>query len=175
MELIFVWLSGMENLHITVLHSYSKPVSSWTPAQTEDLAAEVMLLELSSLPEVPGPDSVVQSSSPELGTISRNINTAGSVSVTLELSDQGLVVKVPHCNVPVTETKFSLAATNISHHQYHLPAAAETHFRVRADGQSVAGRGRARQLRLDPGLGGGRVPDRQGARLSSNYQSSSIR
>ena len=175
MELIFVWLSGMENLHIAVLHSYSKPVSSWTPAQTEDLAAEVMLLELSSLPEVPGPDSVVQSSSPELGTISRNINTAGSVSVTLELSDQGLVVKVPHCNVPVTETKFSLAATNISHHQYHLPAAAETHFRVRADGQSVAGWSRTRQLRLDPGLRGGQVPDRQGARLSSNYQSSSIR
>jgi hypothetical protein len=45
MELIFVWLSGMENLHITVLHSYSKPVSSWTPAQTEDLAAEVTLTE----------------------------------------------------------------------------------------------------------------------------------
>ena len=103
MELIFVWLSGMENLHITVLHSYSKPVSSWTPAQTEDLAAEVMLLELSSLPEVPGPDSVVQSSSPELGTVSRNINTAGSVSVSLELSDQGLVVKIPHGDVPVTK------------------------------------------------------------------------
>ena len=93
----------------------------------------------------------------------------------LELSDQSLVVEVPHCNVPVTETKFSLAGTKISHHQYDLPAAAETHFRVRADGQSVAGWSRTRQLRLDPGLRGGQVPDRQGARLSSNYQSSSIR
>ena len=175
MELVLVWLSCVENFHIAVLHPHSKPVSSGTPAETEDLAAEVMLLELSSLPEVPGPHSVVQSSSPELGTVSRNINTAGSVSVTLELSDQGLVVEVPHCNVPVTETKFSLAGTKISHHQYDLPAAAETHFRVRADGQSVAGWSRTRQLRLDPGLRGGQVPDRQGARLSSNYQSSSIR
>ena len=165
----------MENLHIAVLHSNRQPVASWTVTQTEDLTAEVVLLELSALPQVPGPHGVVQPPSPELGAVSRNINAAGPVSVTLELSDQGLVVKVPHCNVPVTETKFSLAATNISHHQYHLPAAAETHFRVRADGQSVAGRGRARQLRLDPGLGGGQVPDRQGARLSSNYQSSSIR
>ena len=130
----------MENLHVAVLHPNGEPISSRTVTQTEDLTAEVVLLELSSLPEVPGPDSVVQSSSPELGTVSRNINTAGSVSVSLELSDQGLVVKVPHCNVPVTETKFSLAATKISHHQYDLPAAAETHFRVRADGQSVAGR-----------------------------------
>ena len=175
MELVLLWFTGMENFHIAVLHSYGEPVSCRTVTKTEDLAAEVVLLELSSLPEVPGPDSVVQSSSPELGTVSRNINAAGPVCVALELSDQGLVVEVPHCNVPVTETKFSLAGTKISHHQYDLPAAAETHFRVRADGQSVAGWSRTRQLRLDPGLRGGQVPDRQGARLSSNYQSSSIR
>ena len=114
MELVLVWLRGVENLHIAVLHSHSEPVSSGAPAQTEDLTAEVVLLELSSLPEVPGPDSVVQSSSPELGTVSRNINTAGSVSVSLELSDQGLVVEVPDCNVPVTETNLSLAAPNTS-------------------------------------------------------------
>ena len=114
MELVLVWLRGVENLHIAVLHSHSEPVSSGTPAQTEDLTAEVVLLELSSLPEVPGPHSVVQPPSPELGAVSRNINAAGPVSVALELSDQGLVVEVPDCNVPVTETNLSLAAPNTS-------------------------------------------------------------
>ena len=104
----------MENFNIAVLHPDSEPVPSGTPSETEYLTAEVVLLELSSLPEVPGPHSVVQSSSPELGTVSRNINAAGSVCVALELSDQGLVVEVPHCNVPVTETALSLAPPNTS-------------------------------------------------------------
>ena len=114
MELVLVWLSGVENLNVAVLHSHSQPVSSGTPAQTEDLTAEVVLLELSSLPEVPGPHSVVQPPSPELGAVSRNINAAGPVCVALELSDQSLVVEVPHCNVPVTETQLSLAGANIA-------------------------------------------------------------
>ena len=175
MELILLRFTGMENLHIAVLHSYREPVSGRAVTKTEDLAAEVMLLELSSLPEVPGPDSVVQSSSPELGTISRNINTAGSVSVTLELSDQGLVVKVPHCNVPVTETKFSLAATNISHHQYHLPAAAETHFRVRADGKGIACWGTGCHFGFNSGLGGCQIPDGYGACFTTHNQGSTVR
>ena len=114
MELVLVWLSGVENLNVAVLHSHSQPVSSGTPAQTEDLTAEVVLLELSSLPEVPGPHSVVQPPSPELGAVSRDINAAGPVCVALELSDQSLVVEVPHCNVPVTETTLSLAPPNTS-------------------------------------------------------------
>ena len=104
----------MENLHIAVLHSNRQPVASWTVTQTEDLTAEVVLLELSALPQVPGPHGVVQPPSPELGAVSRNINAAGPVSVALELSDQGLVVEVPDCNVPVTETNLSLAAPNTS-------------------------------------------------------------
>ena len=113
MELVFFRFTGMENLHIAVLHSNRQPVASWTVTQTEDLTAEVVLLELSSLPEVPGPHSVVQPPSPELGAVSRDINAAGPVCVALELSDQSLVVEVPHCNVPVTETKFSLVGTKI--------------------------------------------------------------
>ena len=114
MELVFFRFTGMENFHIAVLHTHGQPVSSRTVTQTEDLTAEVVLLELSSLPEVPGPHSVVQPPSPELGAVSRNINAAGPVSVALELSDQGLVVEVPDCNVPVTETNLSLAAPNTS-------------------------------------------------------------
>ena len=64
-----------------------------------------MLLELSSLSEVPRADRVVQTSGPKLGAVSRDINAAGPVCVSLELSDQSLVVKVPHGDVPVTETK----------------------------------------------------------------------
>ena len=114
MELVFFRFTGMENLHIAVLHSNRQPVASWTVTQTEDLTAEVVLLELSALPQVPGPHRVVQPPSPELGAVSRNINAAGPVSVALELSDQGLVVEVPDCNVPVTETNLSLAAPNTS-------------------------------------------------------------
>ena len=53
MELVFLRFAGMENLHIAVLHAHGQPVASWTVTQTEDLTAEVVLLELSSLPEVP--------------------------------------------------------------------------------------------------------------------------
>ena len=126
MELVLVWLSGVKNLHIAVLHPHSKPISSGAPAQTEDLTAEVVLLELSSLPEVPGPHSVVQTPSSELGSVSRNINAAGPVCVALELSDQSLVVEVPHCNVPVTETKFSLVGTKIYRNIIYLQQLKQT-------------------------------------------------
>jgi hypothetical protein len=76
--------------------------------------------------------------------------------VALELAHQGLVVQVPDRNVPVA-------------------AAAEAHLGVGADGQGVAGRGGAGELSLDPGCGGSQVPDRQGARLSSHNQGSTIR
>ena len=139
-ELVLVRLRGVQHLHVGVLHADGEPVPGGAVAEAEDLAAEVVLLQLSALPEVPGPDRVVQAPGPQLGAVSRDVDAAGPVRVALELPDQGLVVEVPDCNVPVTETKFSLAGTKISHHQYDLPAAAETHFRVRADGQSVAGR-----------------------------------
>jgi len=120
MELVLVRLSSVEDFHIAVLHPNCKPVSSGTPAKAEYLTAEVMLLELSSLSEVPRANCVVQTSSPKLGTVSRDINAASPVCVSLELSDQSLVVKVPHGDVPVT-------------------AATETDFRVRTDRQGVAG------------------------------------
>ena len=145
----------MKNLNVGVFHTHREPITSGAEPKTEDLAAKVMLLKLSSFPEIPRPDSVVQTSSPEFSSISRDINTAGTISVSLELSDKSLVVQIPDCNV-------SIAATT------------ETHFRVGTDGQGVAGGGAAGQLRLDTRIGGGQVPDGQGARLSSNHQSSSI-
>jgi len=121
-ELIFVWLRCVENLDVGVLHANSKPVTSRTVAQAEYLAAEVVLLELSALPEVPGPHSVVQASGPQLGAVCGDVNAACPVRVSLELSDKGLVVEVPDRDVAIT-------------------AAAEADLGVWADGQSVAGRG----------------------------------
>lgn len=44
-----------------------------------------MLLELSSLPQIPGADRVVEPSGPQFGPIVGDVNTAGSVCVALEL------------------------------------------------------------------------------------------
>ena len=69
-ELVFVRLRCVEDLDIRVLHTHSKPVSSGAVSQTEYLAAKVMLLKLSALPQVPGPHGVVQAPGPQLGAIS---------------------------------------------------------------------------------------------------------
>lgn len=44
-----------------------------------------MLLELSSLPQVPGADGVVQATSPQLGPVVRDVYAARAICVTLEL------------------------------------------------------------------------------------------
>lgn len=44
-----------------------------------------MLLELSSLPQIPGADSVVEPSGPQFGPIVGYVDTAGSICVALEL------------------------------------------------------------------------------------------
>jgi hypothetical protein len=46
-----------------------------------------MLLQLPPFAQVPRPDRVVQTSCPELGAIIRNVNTAGSICVALELPE----------------------------------------------------------------------------------------
>ena len=76
--------------------------------------------------------------------------------MTLELSDQSLVVKIPDCNVAIT-------------------AAAEADLGVGADGESIASWSCAGQLSLDARVGSSQVPDRQCAGFSSNHKSSSIR
>ena len=59
MQLVLVRLVAVEHLDVGVLHTNSQPVPCGAPTQTEDLTAKVVLLELSSLPEVPGPHRVV--------------------------------------------------------------------------------------------------------------------
>ena len=49
------------------------------------LRCEVMLLELPSLPQVPGAHGVVQPAGPQLGPVVGDVDAAGTVSVTLEL------------------------------------------------------------------------------------------
>lgn len=50
-----------------------------------NLRGEVVLLQLPTLPQVPGANGVVQASGPQLGAIVGDVDTAGSVRVTLEL------------------------------------------------------------------------------------------
>ncbi len=49
------------------------------------LWSKVMLLELSSLSQVPGPYCVVQSTGPQFGAIMRNVYTTCTICVALEL------------------------------------------------------------------------------------------
>lgn len=46
-----------------------------------------MLLELASLSQVPRADSVVKTSSPQLGAVVGDVDTAGSICVALELPE----------------------------------------------------------------------------------------
>lgn len=49
------------------------------------LGGEVVLLQLTSFPQVPGPHGVVQASGPQLGPVIRDVDAAGPVCVALEL------------------------------------------------------------------------------------------
>lgn len=113
-KLVFVWLGDMKNLHIAALHPHCEPLSRGTVAQREDLATgnddkycydlflradkmpaetlrggnlwgEVVLLQLPTLPQIPGANGVVQASGPQLGAVVGDVDTAGSICVTLEL------------------------------------------------------------------------------------------
>lgn len=78
-----------------------------------------MLVKLSALRQIPRANCVVEASSPQLETIVADVDAGGTVSVTLELSHQRLVVQVPHGNVTVG-------------------TAAEADLRVGRDGQCIA-------------------------------------
>lgn len=49
------------------------------------LRCEVMLLQLSTLPQIPGANSVVKTACPKLSAIMGYVDTAGAIRVTLEL------------------------------------------------------------------------------------------
>merc|ERR1712117_664409 len=104
MKLVFIWLSCMKNFYIRVFHSNSKPITRRTVTQTKYLTAKVMLLQLSALSKIPRSDSVVKTPCPKFISIRRDVNTTGTISVSLEQSDKCLVVKIPYCNVTITAT-----------------------------------------------------------------------
>lgn len=49
------------------------------------LRGEVMLLQLPTLPQIPGAHSVIKTARPKLSAIMRYVNTAGTIRVTLKL------------------------------------------------------------------------------------------
>lgn len=63
-----------------------------------------MLVKLTTLAEVPRPDSIVKTSSPELRPVGRDVDARGTICVALELSDKALVVEVPDGDIPVRAT-----------------------------------------------------------------------
>lgn len=72
-----------------------KGVFVWTKCLVY-LGGEVVLLQLPSLSQVPGPHSVIQASSPQLCPIIRDVYTAGSVGVALELPEEKHSQTNPH-------------------------------------------------------------------------------
>merc|ERR1719319_685712 len=150
-ELVLVGLVAVEHLHVRVLHADCEPVAGWAVAQAEYLGAEVVLLQLPALPQVPRPHRVVQPSRPQLRAICRDVDTRGPVGVALELAHQRLVVQVPHRDVAVA-------------------AAAEADLAVWRDGQGVARRSRGSHFSLNSWSWRREVPDRNGASLAAHHQ-----
>lgn len=68
-----------------------------------------MLLQLPTLPQVPGADGVVQASGPQLGAIVGDVDAAGSVCVTLELPVGEKNPKIHTNRVSVHRTTFAFS------------------------------------------------------------------
>lgn len=62
-----------------------KPFASRTVAKREDLRRKVMLLQLTTLAEIPRSDGVVETASPQLGAVRRYVDTTGAICMSLEL------------------------------------------------------------------------------------------
>jgi hypothetical protein len=86
MQLVLVGLGGVEHFHVGILHADGEPLTRRTIPQREYLRAEVVLLQLPSLPQVPTSDSIVQTAGPQLGPVGGYIDARGTVRVSLELS-----------------------------------------------------------------------------------------
>ena len=112
----------MQHLDVRVLHAHGQPFPRWTVAEREYLGREVVLFQLSTLPQIPRADRVVQSAGPQFRPVRRYVDARGAVRVALELSHQGLILKIPDGDAAVA-------------------AAAEANLRVRGDGQGVTGGG----------------------------------
>ena len=168
MQLILVWLGTVQDLDVGALHPArtasatqvtqtqqhspnSQPLASWTESQGEDLGREVVLLQLPSLAKVPGANRVVQSTSPQLGSFSGDVDARGAVRMSLELTNQLLVVQIPDGDVTVA-------------------AAAEADVGVWTDGQSVTSRGIGGEFCLDSRRRSREIPDADGTRFPSDDQ-----
>jgi len=109
-----------------------------------------VLLELPAFPKIPRAHGIVESTGPQLGSISRDIDTGCAIGVTLELSYERLILQVPHGDV-------SIAAT------------AEADLGIRRDRQGVTRRCRGGQFGLDPRRWTRQIPDAQLTSLTANY------
>lgn len=156
MQLILVWLRGVEYLDIRILHTHGQPFAGRTVSQGEYLRREVVLLELPSFPEIPGAHCVVETACPEFRAIGGDVDARGAIRVTLELPNQCLILQIPHGDVAVA-------------------AAAEANLRVRRYSQGVTRRCRGGQFGLDSWRRARQVPDAEITRLAAHNQRSAIR
>ena len=102
MKLILVGFCTMEYFHVWIFHPYSQPLPSRTITKGKYLGGEIMLLKLTTFSQIPRTNSVVQSTRPQFAPICRNVDTTCSISVTLKLSHQSLIVEIPDGNITIT-------------------------------------------------------------------------
>lgn len=63
-KLVFIRFGVVQHFNVAALHAHGKPLTGGAVTQREDLGSEVVLLELSSFPKVPGTHCVVQTTCP---------------------------------------------------------------------------------------------------------------
>lgn len=92
MQLEFVRFGRVKDLDVRIFHSYGEPFVVRTITERKYLRREVVLLQLSTLPKIPGTYRVVEAARPEFRAVRGYVDAGGTVRVTLKLSDQRLIL-----------------------------------------------------------------------------------
>lgn len=115
-----------------------------------------MLLQLTSLPQIPRAHCVVQATGPQAIAIWADVNARGTVCMTLELTHQCLIVQIPDGDVAIA-------------------AAREAHLRIGADGQCIAGGGSWCEFGFNAWCRTGQVPNWEIRCFTTNDQGAAVR
>lgn len=115
-----------------------------------------MLLELPAFPEIPGTYGIIETACPEFRAISGDIDARSAIRMTLELSNQCLILQIPHGNVAIA-------------------TAAEANLRVRRYSQSVTCWCRGGQFGFNSWRRARQIPDTKITRFAAHNQRSTVR